>query len=336
MTVSLSAQHQVRFYGSADFKEWDLLGEFGPAGATAGVWECPDLFELRVENTKEKRWVLVVNINPGSIAGGSGGQYFVGQFDGKRFVADQTIPRDTSTLSASESALWFDYGPDYYAAVSWSDVPKADGRRLWLGWMSNWQYGQDVPTSPWRSAMSVPRELSLRETAEGIRLVQKPVRELESLRRERFRFAGGDLAEANSWLSENRIQGQQLEIEVDLEPKSNATQGLRLLAGTTEQIVVGVERERPRVFVNRTHSGNVGFHPRFSGIYEAPLVFHDSKVKFHVFVDACSIELFVNEGENVFTSLVFPSRDSRRVELFGPNEMKVKALQVWKLRSIWN
>ena len=121
---------------------------------------------------------------------------------------------------ASESALWFDYGPDYYAAVSWSDIPKSDGRRLWLGWMSNWQYGEDVPTSPWRSAMSIPREAGLRQTAEGIRLVQKPAREMESLRDQHFEFKGGDIAEANAWLAKNQIQGDQLELAVEFDPQS--------------------------------------------------------------------------------------------------------------------
>ena len=141
MTVSLSAEHKVRFYGSDNLKAWTLLSEFGPAGATGGVWECPDLFELPLPGTNDKRWVLVVNMNPGSVAGGSGGQYFIGRFDGTQFVADRdSLIPPRPGRSASESAHWFDYGPDYYAAVSWSDVPASDGRRLWLGWMSNWEY----------------------------------------------------------------------------------------------------------------------------------------------------------------------------------------------------
>ena len=149
MTVSLSAEHKVRFYGSDNLKAWTLLSEFGPAGATGGVWECPDLFELPLPGTNDKRWVLVVNMNPGSVAGGSGGQYFIGRFDGAQFVADRdSLNPPRPGRSASESAHWFDYGPDYYAAVSWSDVPASDGRRLWLGWMSNWGYGGTCPHRP--------------------------------------------------------------------------------------------------------------------------------------------------------------------------------------------
>ena len=494
MTVSLSAQHKVRFYGSPNLKDWTLLSEFGPAGGTAGVWECPDLFQVPVQGTNEKRWVLAVNMNPGSIAGGSGGQYFVGQFDGKQFTADpgsllpptlafapegqvladfeetnyawlpggnwlvtgtafgsgpaqgrladqnpvdgylgqglvnsyyhgdattgtltspefeitypylnfligggsqketrmdllvdgkvvrtssgndaerlawkswdvhefqnqkavleivdqatggwghinvdQIMLADAPAHPATESALWFDYGPDYYAAVSWSDIPKSDGRRLWLGWMSNWEYGQDVPTSPWRSAMSIPREVALRQTAEGIRLVQKPVREMESLRDRHFEFKGGDVTEANMWLRNHQIRGGQLEFEVEFDPQGSGVEGLKVLKGANQETVIGVDRDRGTVFVDRTHSGNVDFNPRFSGIYSAPLINRDGKVRLHVFVDACSVEVFVNDGEKVFTVLAFPSAESRGVEFFGPeNGGKIGSVNAWTLKSIWN
>jgi fructan beta-fructosidase len=127
MVTVLAGEKKVRFYGSTDLKKWDLLSDFGPAGATGGAWECPDLFPLQIENPQnESKWVLIVNINPGGVAGGSGGQYFVGQFDGIRFTND----------NPESQKLWVDYGRDFYAAVSWSDIPSSDGRRLWLGWMT--------------------------------------------------------------------------------------------------------------------------------------------------------------------------------------------------------
>ncbi len=488
MTVSLSAEHKVCFYGSDNLKDWRLLSQFGPAGATAGVWECPDLFELPVEGTREKRWVLAVNMNPGSIAGGSGGQYFIGQFDGAKFTADpdsvlkptpEFVPEGrvladfegkdygdwkttgdafgqgpaqgrlgdqnpvdgylghglvnsyfrgdaaTGTLTspefeitqpflnfligggsqketrmdllvngkvvrtasgadaerlkwaswdvrefmnqkgtlqivdnatggwghinvdqimfagaparpASEAALWFDYGPDYYAAVSWSDVPKSDGRRLWIGWMNNWEYGQDVPTSPWRSAMSIPREVGLRKTSEGIRLVQKPAKEMESLREQHFQFNGGAIADANAWLRKNNIQGNRLEITAEIEDNKSGIQGLSVLKGGVEATVVGVDRDGKKIFLDRTRSGNVNFHPKFSGVYDAPLPGHDGKVKLHVFVDAGSVEAFVDDGERVFTSLVYPSEGSRDLEFFGSaGGERVGPVNVWTLKSIW-
>lgn len=337
MTVSLSAEHKVRFYGSENLKAWTLLSEFGPAGATGGVWECPDLFELPLPGTNDKRWVLVVNMNPGSVAGGSGGQYFIGRFDGTQFVADRdSLIPPRPGRSASESAHWFDYGPDYYAAVSWSDVPASDGRRLWLGWMSNWEYGGDVPTSPWRSAMSIPREVGLSRTAEGIRLVQKPAREMESLRDRHFAFKSGDVSEANAWLKERHVQGDQLELMVEFAPRSSGTEGVKVLKSDTEATVIGVDRQRGRAFVDRTQSGNVTFHQKFSGVYDAPLAVHEGRVKLHLFVDASSVEVFVNDGERVFTSLVYPSAASRGVEFFGSmTSARITSLNVWTLKSIW-
>ncbi len=488
MTVSLSADHKVQFYGSPNLKEWTLLSEFGPAGATGGVWECPDLFELPVQGTHEKRWVLAVNMNPGSVAGGSGGQYFIGQFDGTRFTpeaaalpkptpavvpegkviadfegpdygdwkatgeafgpgpaqgvlgdqnpvdgylghglvnsfyhgdasqgtltspaivlthpyvnfligggsqketcmnlrvdgkivrtasgqdaerltwrswdvrefagqnavleivdhatggwghvnVDQIIQADAPAHSASEAALWFDYGKDYYAAVSWSDVPKSDGRRLWLGWMSNWQYGGLVPTSPWRSAMSIPREVGLRRTSEGIRLVQQPAREMESLRDRHFTFNGGNLAQANAWLADQHIQGQQLEIRVELAPQVAGVAGLNVLKGDREATVIGVDRTQGRVFVDRSQSGNVNFDPQFTGVHDAPLANISGRIQLQVFVDSCSVEVFVNNGQRVFTDLVYPSADSKGVEFFGPaNSTKIRSAEVWTLKSAW-
>jgi sucrose-6-phosphate hydrolase SacC (GH32 family) len=488
MTVSLSAEHKVCFYGSKNLKDWTLLSEFGPAGATGGVWECPDLFELPVAGTKETRWVLAVNIGSGSVAGGSGGQYFIGRFDGTRFVADQDsavkptpefVPegkaiadfegttygdwkvtgdafgprpaqgrlanqnpvdgykghglvnsfyqgdQTTGTLTSpefevsrpfldfligggshpetrmdlwvegkvvrtasgednerlvwrswdvreflgkqarleivdqatggwghinidqimladaparagSEPALWFDYGPDYYAAASWSDIPPSEHRRLWLGWMSNWQYGQDVPTTPWRSAMSIPRQVGLCKTAQGIRLSQKPVAELQSLRDKQFQFKGGDIAEANDWLARLQMRGDQLEFVVEFEPQNAGVEGVKVLKGSGEQTLIGVDRDRGTVFVDRTHSGNVSFHPKFPGVFEAPLPARDNSLQLHVFVDACSVEVFVNDGEQVFTTLVFPSGDSRGIELFGPDHgANIRALNLWTLKSIW-
>ena len=290
------------------------------------MWECPDLFELRIEGTKEKRWVLVVNIGSGSVAGGSGGQYFVGQFDGNRFAADPTV----------SMPAWFDYGKDYYAAVSWSDVPKSDGRRLWLGWLSNWQYAQDVPTSPWRSAMSIPREVGLRRTAEGILLVQKPVREMTKLRRQHFSFKKKDVSTANRWLNQKAIHGNQCELKVEFDSAAHGVQGIKVLQGSGELTIIGVDRERGLVFVDRTHSGQVHFNPEFSGVHGAPLSVPGGKISLHVFVDASSVEVFVNDGERVITDSVFPSAGSQKLEFFGPEgNQNIHSFDLWNLKSVW-
>src|SRR5207247_1859911 len=165
MVVAKPDQRKVLFWGSPDLKKWEQLGEFGGQGAVEGIWECPDLFEQIVAkadgtDSGRKRWVLVVNINGGTPAGGSGCQYFIGEFDGTTFRNDN--PKDVK--------LWADYGPDFYAAQSLADLPAEPARRVWIGWMSNWRYANREPTRPWRTAQSLPRELMLVETPAGIRL----------------------------------------------------------------------------------------------------------------------------------------------------------------------
>ena len=182
MVSALADQSRVRFYGSPDLIHWEHLSDFGPAGSS-GVWECPDLFPLAVEGEGDTvRWMLKVDVGPKNLPKGMCAQHFIGQFDGVRFVNDN--PPDLT--------LWSDYGKDFYAAQSWSDVPATDGRRLWLAWMSNWQEANTTPTTPWRGAMTIPRSLALRRYPEGLRLVQRPAMELASLHRGHFgraRFA---------------------------------------------------------------------------------------------------------------------------------------------------
>ena len=147
-------------YKSHDLKNWELLSSFGPANATGGVWECPDLFPLPVDGDPENlKWVLTVNLNPGGPNSGSAGQYFVGDFDGTTFTSATTVTEGLQDPDRLGEYQWLDWGRDYYAAVSFSDAP--DGRRLMIAWMNNWEYANEIPTSPWRSPMSLVREVSL-------------------------------------------------------------------------------------------------------------------------------------------------------------------------------
>jgi fructan beta-fructosidase len=147
--MALAVQDHIEFYGSPDLKEWNKLSEFGnELGNHNGVWECPDLFPL-TDSNGSTRWVLFVSIGNGGPQGGSATQYFIGNFNGTSFSSQDSVTR------------WIDYGADNYAGVTWSDIPKEDGRRLFIGWMSNWQYARLVPTKSWRSAMTLPREVVL-------------------------------------------------------------------------------------------------------------------------------------------------------------------------------
>jgi Beta-fructosidases (levanase/invertase) len=306
MAVALPNEKKVNFYTSPDLRQWKYAGEFGPAGATGGQWECPDLFTLPVEGGGRK-WVLIVNINPGGPVGGSGTQYFTGKFDGKRFVADAGV----------KDIRWADYGPDFYAAVSWNDVPKSDGRRVWIGWMSNWLYGQDVPTSPWRSAMTVPRELMLRRTPDGLRLVQKPVTELKKLRPPSpLRFGGGTFAAAARWLAAHNDLSPQLDVEMSFsDVTGKAPFSVHLQTAPSESTSLAFDPARNRLVLDRTQSGQTGFHRDFSGRYDAPLRISNGDVRIRFLLDASSIEVLAQGGETSITALIFPAAGSRGLTL---------------------
>ncbi len=154
MAVALPNEHKVRLFASANLLQWSQLSDFGPAGALGGQWECPDLFRLGVvgatpDAKKESKWVMIVNLNPGAVQGGSGTQYFIGNFDGKAFH-NENPPSKT---------LWADWGKDFYAAVTYFNAAPNDPRKLFQGWFGNWEYAKDEPTSPQRGAMSFPRQI---------------------------------------------------------------------------------------------------------------------------------------------------------------------------------
>jgi fructan beta-fructosidase len=173
--------------------------------------------------------VLIINRNPGAPAGGTGVRYLIGKFDGTNFTSE--IP-DTP-------ALWADWGKDFYATNTWKDMPASDGRHLWIGWFSNWQYANAEPTVLWRGAQSIPRTLMLHRYTDGLRLVQRPVRELESLRRERVRMVNVSVAEANQKLSGTK--SNIYEFEAELEPGHAGEIGFRLRKSKEAETLVGFD-----------------------------------------------------------------------------------------------
>jgi fructan beta-fructosidase len=325
MVTVLAQEKKVRLDSSADLKKWTQLSTFGPAGATGGVWECPDLFPLPVEDPRTTKWVLKVDVNGGAVAGGSGGQYFVGQFDGTTFTAD-----------SGAQPLWVDHGKDFYAAQSWSNIPKSDGRTIWLAWMCNWQYANDLPTDPWRGATTIPRELSLKRTPAGLRLSQAPVSEMRRLRGRHDRIDGRAVPPGDSSATEPGPSGMTLEILAEFEPGTASAFGLKVRKGRDEETVVGYDVADKTLFVDRSRSGNVQFSPHFAGRHAAPLGADGGRVRLHLFVDASSIEVFGNDGDAVITDLIFPAPDSRGLGLYTKGgSAKLVAMDVWELESIW-
>ena len=326
MAAVLADAHRVRFYGSADLIHWQHLSDFGPAGSADGVWECPDLFPLAVEGAAgEGRWVLKVDVGAHEGPSREGAQYFVGRFDGERFIND----------NPPETTLWVDGGADFYAAQSWSDIPASDGRRLWLAWMSNWHYANVTPTAPWRGAMTAPRAVSLRSTPAGWRLVQRPAAELAALRGAHFHLAGATIGEANRQLRAAGVAGDALEIGAVLRVAAGDQVGLHVRTGPDERTIVGYNAEAQELFIDRTRSGAVDFSPRFAGRHAVALPADEGRVELRVLVDRCSVEAFGGDGQAVLTDLIFPSPAGVGLEVFaaGP-AARVEALDIWQLEAI--
>ena len=306
MAVSLPAEHKVSFYASPDLKKWTHLSDFGPAGDVAGDWECPDLVRIPAESGPSDLWALKVGLNPGAPQGGSGEQYFLGHFDGQRFLAS----------AAPGSHGWTNYGKDDYCAISFNGLPEG-AKPVLIGWMSNWKYGQDVPTSPWRSAMTVPRSLTLRRTPAGPVLVQTPVRELEALRTSAARnFDGGTLAAANVWLAAQGDLPPLLDVELAFDGVHGATPfDIQLGSGTDERTVVHVDPAAHQLVLDRSHAGQTSFHRDFTLRHPAPLRVVGGEVRVRLLLDASSLEVFAQRGETVLTDLAFLSPGPRRLSL---------------------
>ncbi len=256
---------------------------------------------------------------------------------------DHLMLADQPARSAHENPLWADRGADFYAAVSWSDVPTADGRRVWLGWMSNWNYANDVPTSPWRSTMSVPRTLSLRKVpvqatgqAETYVLVQQPVKELQQLVQKSWALNTSKAAWPPSAVTtEGQLTDMTFRLDVTLKPGQARSCGLRIRTGPDEYTEVGYDRQHSAVYVDRRKSGLSNFHPTFSARHEAPARLINGEVALQLFVDRSSIETFINNGEAVITDCIFPTKSQPVIEAFtGDNTAVVKAT-LHSLKSAW-
>ncbi|WP_317851413.1 glycoside hydrolase family 32 protein [Neobacillus bataviensis] len=323
----LAAGQTIRVYTSKNLIAWEFASEFGEGhGSHIGVWECPDLFELPVDgDSNQKKWVLFVSIgNDPNYIEGSRTQYFIGDFDGKTFFNHQD----------PELTLWIDHGRDNYAGVSWSDVPAEDGRRIYIGWMSNWRYANITPTKEWRSAMTIPRVLGLKKTEEGIRLVQNPIDELQSLRHEKIVIENEIVAPGKNLLA--NVKSNTFEIIAEFEVGSAAEFGFKVCKGAHEETIVGYDLVKQTLFVDRTNSGEAAFHEDFAGKHESHLLPANNKVTLHVLVDQSSIELFGNDGVTVITDLIFPNQDSKQIELYAKNgEVKLNSLELYTLKTVW-
>jgi fructan beta-fructosidase len=325
MVAVLADERTLVIFDSPDLKRWIKRSTFGPAGDIAGQWECPDLIELPVEGSNEKKWVLIINRNPGAPAGGTGVRYLIGKFEGSSFTSE--VP--------DAPALWADWGKDFYATNTWNDMPPSSKRRVWIGWFSNWQYANVEPTVLWRGAQSIPRTLMLRRYADGLRLVQWPVVELESLRHEQFRIMNATAAEANRKIREAGIKAEVYEFEAELRPGPGDDIGFRLRKSKDAQTLIGFDAAHGEVYVDRTRSGELSFSKDFPGRHTAK-VEQKERVKLRVFVDRSSIEVFANDGERVLSERIYPPVGSDGIELYAKSaDARVASFTIWQLDSVW-
>lgn len=318
--MMLAVGQHMEIYSSVNLKDWKKESEFGAMqGAHGGVWECPDLVEIPVEGTRQKKWVLICNLNPGGPFGGSAAQYFVGSFDGKTFV------NESPTLTK-----WMDWGKDNYATVTWNNAP--DGRCVALGWMSNWQYANNVPTRQYRSANTIARDLTLYRVGEELYLKSTPSPEVKKARGEKVSKPSFNVAgeyEVASLLDDNK---GAYEVELVIQNQGASKIAFCLLNEKGEKVSMYYDLARRQFVMDRSESGTVDFSKDFPAVTVAPAD-TDKELTLRLFVDRSSIEAFGEDGKFVMTNLVFPSLPYNKM-CFTSDEKgyTVKSLKVYRLQ----
>lgn len=324
LVLAHALEREMLIFTSADMKEWTLQSAFGKGlGAQGGVWECPDMFELTVEGTGEKKWVLLCNLNPGGPFGGSATQYFVGDFDGKTFRADTDADGRIPTK-------WLDYGKDHYATVSFSDAPA--GRRTVIGWMSNWQYAPEVPTMQFRSANTLPREMGLFRDSDGQLYVSStPSPEVDAIRGKIMKSAG--TVNVGRRQKEYAIP-EICEIVMDIDPMKSDSIDIVLSNGLGEKVVMTYRSKTDELVFDRRESGITDFSQDFPAVTVAPAHSADGKTGLRIFIDRSSIEVFGKEGRFAMTNLVFPNEPYSRLSFESHGgKAKVSNLKIYSINT---
>lgn len=328
LVLAHALDHEMLFFTSPDLKNWTLQSAFGKGvGCQDGVWECPDLFELPVAGSGDKKWVLVCNINPGGPFGGSAIQYFVGDWDGKTFTADTDASGKTPTK-------WLDYGKDNYALVSWSDAP--DGRRTAIGWMSNWQYAAEVPTMQYRSANTLPREIGLFRAPDGdIYASSTPAPELLKLRGKLAVNSGKTGITRNGKTFRLPAENNGIcEILLDFESQKASAVTLTLANGRGDKVTMSYNPADRTMAFDRRNSGLVDFSEGFPAVTVSPTFENNGKISLRIFIDRSSIELFGNDGKFVMTNLVFPNEPYSTLTVSsGGGNARLDSLKIYSLKT---
>ncbi|CAF1050785.1 unnamed protein product [Adineta ricciae] len=308
----LTGGDHVQFYRSSDLIHWSLVSQFGLTdGSHGGTWECPDLIEFPQRTLKNRTslWVLLVSVQRNAPAGGSGMQYFIGTFDGNEF----------HNIQPPETINWLDYGPDFYAGITFHNIPGYDRRQILISWMSNWQYANNLPTAPlWRGQMTIPRQLQLdlNSYTNKYHLRQTPVQELTRYSKRLITYHHEKLS--NMVLNMSR---DVYMFNIELHKITKATTihlKFRENSNKSEYTQVSYIGEKNQIELDRTRSGLTDFHSSYPVQFNMNLdreTLITGRLQLQLIIDRCSIELFVNEGKYTMTSLIFPKDSGYQIEI---------------------
>lgn len=352
----VSADKEMRLYKSKNLKKWNYVSAFGKGiGQQPCQYECPDFFQLPVNGDKKKmKWVMTMNINPGCWFGGSATEYFVGDFDGKKF-----------TCPDANEVKWLDWGKDHYATVTFSNT---GDRVLGITWMSNWQYANLTPFKQNRGANGLPRELKLYEKNGKYYVSENVAPEVYALRKETKDLPDASVADAKDLKGVAANMNGAFEIEADVTPDANGIAGIEISNNKRERTMIYFDMKQGKVVMDRTESGltdfgkqavphdielawdkqraaegkeparianSINYKNDFALATWAPLsLCEDGKKTYHVdiFVDKSSVELFVDGGRIAMTNLVFPVAPYENLKLYTQGgKAEFKNLKVHKL-----
>ena len=318
--MSLATTQTITFYESKNLKDWTKLSEFGNGiGGHGGVWECPDLFTLKTPDGKEK-WILFVSINPGGPNGGNACQYFVGDFDGKNFIPDMSLPYP----------LWLDYGRDNYATVLWNHAP--NDRKILLSWMNNWDYANSVPPINFSSANTLPREMKLIDNGKHLVLTNVPVEEVKALRSEAKTL--NNIEVTYSYTIDNLLPNNNGAYEIEMTIKTKSSDfNFKLQNSKGEYLEFKFDIKNKEFSVDRTHSGLVDFTNNFASVNKAPITKSDV-YKIRLFMDKNSSEIFINDGMITSTNTCYPSEiyNTLSFETNKGSTLSIDQIDIYKLK----
>jgi fructan beta-fructosidase len=315
--VSIAAQDRIIFYSSNDLKNWTKLSDFGNSvGSHDGVWECPDLFPIDYDG--KTYWVLLVSINPGGPNGGSATQYFIGDFDGKNFICN------------FKNIKWIDYGPDNYAGVTWSNT---GNKKIFIGWMSNWNYANVVPTEKFRNSFTLPRELGLRKINEELYLESKVISDLQLIEKKSI--------SKNNFIINEITDLTQITGKIQTPSKFNFifsklnNYAIEFSNILNEKVIIGYDKEKNNFYLDRKKSGIVEFNKDFASVNFAPRFSNNEEINLTIYLDKASFEVFADDGLSILTSVVFPNEDFNKIMMLSSKNSKLIKFTYTPLSSIW-